>query len=229
MQIKDYISIIYEDRDLVACEKQPTMLTLPAENGEKSLIDYLYGRYEENGEKIELFPLHRLDRLTGGIVVFAKNKATAAALSAVFAEHKNTKEYYAVLEKAPEIERAKLRDMLFADKRANKSYIVDRARRGAKEAVLSYEVKAKTSDGKHELALVNISLHTGRMHQIRAQLSHIGSPVLGDGKYGSRENKCSLALWAYHLSFSYKKREYDFYSYPSVSEYPWSFFENEIK
>ncbi len=229
MQTKDYISIIYEDKDLVACEKQPTILTLPAENGEKSLIDYLYEYYEEKGEKSELFPLHRLDRLTGGVVVFAKNKATAGALSSIFSEHKNIKEYYAVLEKVPENEKAELRNMLYADKRANKSYIVDKARKGAKEAVLSYEIKAKASDGKRELCLANISLQTGRMHQIRAQLSNIGSPILGDGKYGSRENKCSLALWAYHLFFTYKKKAYDFYSYPDVSEYPWSYFESEIK
>lgn len=229
MQIKDYINIIYEDKDLVACEKPPALLTLPSERAEKSLIDFLGEYYREKGDKTELFPLHRLDRLTGGVVVFAKNKATAGTLSTIFAEHKNIKEYYAILEKAPEKDKDERCDMLFADKRANKSYIVDRERKGAKEARLSYEVKTKKSDGKRELVLVNISLHTGRMHQIRAQLSHIGSPILGDGKYGSRENKCSLALWAYHLSFSYKKREYDFYSCPNTSEYPWSLFENEIK
>ena len=173
--------------------------------------------------------MHRLDRQTGGLVVFAKTKRAASELSAIFAEHRNEKDYIAILDGVPQKEEGELRNILFADKRANKSYVVDRERKGAREALLSYKILSSSDYKDRNVSLARITLKTGRMHQIRAQLSHIGTPILGDGKYGSRENGCDVALWSYQLSFSLKDRKYNFFSFPGVCEFPWALFSEEIE
>ncbi|MBE6696349.1 MAG: RluA family pseudouridine synthase [Ruminococcaceae bacterium] len=222
------IEPLYEDASIVLCEKPPIILTLPSEKSEKSLIDYLSDYYAKTGEAQTLYPVHRLDRGTGGLVVFAKTKKAAAELSSVFAEHRNTKEYLAVLDGRPQQTRAELCDILYADKKANKAFVVSRERKGAKEARLFYEILKTKETEKGEISLARIELKTGRMHQIRAQLSHIGNPLTGDGKYGSRNNSCQFALYAFHLKFSLGKKEYEFFSYPDVNMYPYSLFAEEI-
>ncbi len=229
MQIKLDITPLFEDKSIALCEKPPHVLTLPDEKGERGLIDFLSDYYSEKGERTELYPVHRLDRQTGGLVVFAKTKKTASELSAIFAEHRNVKEYIAILDGAPPKDEDELKNILFADKRANKSYVVDRERKGAKEAVLSYTLLAASDYKDRQISLVRVTLKTGRMHQIRAQLSHIGAPLLGDGKYGSKENRCDVALWSYHLAFSLMDREYKFFSFPDICEFPWTLFSEEIE
>ena len=219
---------IYEDASIAVCEKPPMLLTLPSEKKEKSLIDCLSDYYAEMGREQTLYPIHRLDRGTGGLVVFAKTKKAAAELSAVFSEHRNTKEYLALLDGRPQEARAELCDILYADKKANKAFVVSRERKGAKEARLFYDILTTKETEKGEISLARIELKTGRMHQIRAQLSHTGNPLTGDGKYGSRNNSCNFALYAFHLKFSLGKKEYEFFSFPDVSLYPYSLFTDEI-
>ena len=223
------IEPLYEDADIAVCEKPSAILTLPSEKSEKSLIDYLSDYYIGNGKNVTLYPVHRLDRGTGGLVVFAKNKKAAAELSEIFAEHRNIKEYLAILDGRPKEARAELCCILYADKKANKAFVVSKERKGAKEARLAYEILKTVESEKGDISLARIELKTGRMHQIRAQMSHMGTPLLGDGKYGSHNNSCSFALHAFHLKFSLKRKEYEFFSYPDAGVYPYVLFSEEIE
>lgn len=144
----------------------------------------------------EIYPVHRLDQAVGGVMVFAKTAPAAAKLSQAMAEGTLQKEYLAVLERSPERAEGELSDFLFHDRTKNKTYVVSRQRKGVKEAKLAYRVL----DVQNGLCLVRIRLYTGRTHQIRVQFASRGMPLVGDGKYGSRKNAASPALWSYALT-----------------------------
>lgn len=144
----------------------------------------------------EIYPVHRLDQAVGGVMVFAKTAPTAAKLSQAIAGGTLQKEYLAVLERSPERAEGELSDLLFHDRTKNKTYVVSRQRKGVKEAKLAYRVL----DVQNGLCLVRIRLYTGRTHQIRVQFASRGMPLVGDGKYGSRKNAASPALWSYALT-----------------------------
>ena len=144
----------------------------------------------------DIFPVHRLDREVGGVMVYARTKKAAAALSRAVSERQLEKEYLAVVSGCPEPSEGVWRDLLFKDSRKNKSFVVDRPRKGVKEAELSYRVQAQ----KDGMSLVRIRLHTGRSHQIRVQFASRKMPLLGDRKYGSKTDG-PLALWSCRLSF----------------------------
>ena len=143
-----------------------------------------------------IYPVHRLDQAVGGVMVFAKTAPAAAKLSQAMAEGTLQKEYLAVLERSPERAEGELSDFLFHDRTKNKTYVVSRQRKGVKEAKLAYRVL----DVQNGLCLVRIRLYTGRTHQIRVQFASRGMPLVGDGKYGSRKNAASPALWSYALT-----------------------------
>ena len=220
------INILYQDNDMAVCEKPAGLLTLPSESDEKSLLDVLCEQLSTDGKRIQLYPVHRLDRLTAGVVVFAKNKRAAAELSSIFAEHKNEKQYLCIVHGDVQNGSEECTDLIFADKRQNKSYVTDKMRKGVKEARLYYERLAIAAYREKPVSLLRVSLYTGRMHQIRAQLSHRHHPLLGDGKYGSCENSCTTALFAYHVSFFYKGKK-SFTVMPK-NEFPWSLFWDDI-
>ena len=144
----------------------------------------------------EIYPVHRLDQAVGGVMVFAKTAPAAAKLSQAIAGGTLQKEYLAVLERSPERAEGELSDLLFHDRTKNKTYVVSRQRKGVKEAKLAYRVL----DVQNGLCLVRIRLYTGRTHQIRVQFASRGMPLVGDGKYGSRKNAASPALWSYALT-----------------------------
>ena len=144
----------------------------------------------------EIYPVHRLDQAVGGVMVFAKTAPAAAKLSQAIAGGTLQKEYLAVLERSPEQTEGELSDFLFHDRTKNKTYVVSRQRKGVKEAKLAYRVL----DVQNGLCLVRIRLYTGRTHQIRVQFASRGMPLVGDGKYGSRKNAASPALWSYALT-----------------------------
>lgn len=144
----------------------------------------------------EIYPVHRLDQAVGGVMVFAKTAPAAAKLSQAIAGGTLQKEYLAVLERSPEQAEGELSDLLFHDRTKNKTYVVSRQRKGVKEAKLAYRVL----DVQNGLCLVRIRLYTGRTHQIRVQFASRGMPLVGDGKYGSRKNAASPALWSYALT-----------------------------
>ena len=126
----------------------------------------------------EIYPVHRLDQAVGGVMVYARTKQAAAALSRAIQEGRMEKEYLAVLTKPMAEPHGTLRDLLYHDRVKNKTYVVKRKRNGVKEAVLDYETLASGAEG----TLIRVHLHTGRTHQIRVQFAARGCPLAGDGK-----------------------------------------------
>ena len=142
-------------------------------------------------------PCHRLDKAVGGAMLVSTDERKTAFLCNSVKEHKIEKEYICVCEGIfPEDEqRGIMRDILFFDRSRKKSFTVKKARKGTKEASLEYEVleAAEAPDGK-PLSLVRVKLHTGRTHQIRVQFASRRHSLCGDGKYGSHDNGCTVAL-----------------------------------
>ena len=192
MNVKD--CILYEDAAFIAVNKPALLPTQPDLTDDISLLD-LVDNYV--GKKSYL--LHRIDRPTSGVVLFAKNEVAAAQLNQQFQDRKMQKLYLAVVETAPLSVEGDLVHFLIENKEKNKSYIADQTKKEAKRAELHYILRG-SSDRYH---LLEINLKTGRHHQIRAQLAAIGCPIKGDVKYGAqRANpERSIHLHAWKLAF----------------------------
>lgn len=203
------IEILYEDKYLIFAVKPVGVISQQGDG--ENMIDLLG----------DVYPVHRLDRAVGGVMVFAKTRECASKLSALVSQNAMDKEYLAVLCGIPQEESAVLQDLLFKDSSKNKSFVVKRERKGVKKASLEY----KLIQSKENLSLVKIKLHTGRTHQIRVQFSSRKLPLLGDGKYGGKSNKCTVALWSHSLSFThpYTKERIGFTA-PPPDRYPWTLF-----
>lgn len=156
-----------------------------------------------------LFPVHRLDKNVGGVMVYAKNKATAASLSKAIQEGKMVKEYLLKVHGVPS-QSGVLEDLLFKDSRKNKVFVVKRQRAGVKKAKLEY---LRLTEG--EESLIKVRLHTGRSHQIRVQFASRGFPLVGDHKYGSKSSLKEPMLFSHKITFPYKGREVSFEALPS--------------
>ena len=195
------MEILFENRDFAVCIKPVGMdaeQEVPA-----ALREVLDG---------EIFPLHRLDKNVGGVMVYARNKKAAAVLSAVIAKGEMVKEYVALVHGTPPAE-GDWEDLLFKDSRKNKVFVVKRQRAGVKAARLTYRlIKAG------EQSLVHIRLYTGRSHQIRVQFSSRGFPLVGDHKYGSRDEKKEPMLFSCRISFPYRGQDYAFAARPEWCE-----------
>ena len=161
-------------------------------------------------------PVHRLDRNVGGVMVYARHSAAAAALSRLIREGKLAKEYVAAVHGAPPPSGV-LEDLLWKDARKNKVYVVDRLRSGVRKAVLSYTVLSRPEPDR---TLVHIRLQTGRSHQIRVQFSHRGCPLWGDHKYGARDREKAPLLFSCRLSFPWQGEERSFEAWPDWCPVP---------
>lgn len=187
------VSILYEDKDLILCRKPAGMPSQPDPSGQNDLLSALI---HEIGASVGL--VHRLDTPTGGVMVFGRNPQATSRLSQLVQDHNAfQKEYLAVLPSPPTPASGELEDYLFHDQRLNKSFVVDSGRKGCKRAILRYTTLETLEDGR---TLVLVRLLTGRTHQIRVQFASRGLPLLGDGKYGSRQKCPYIALWAYRLT-----------------------------
>jgi len=177
------LDILYLDNHLIAVCKPAGMLTQSDEFGEASLMDMVKGwiktEYKKPG-KVFLGLVHRLDRNVSGVVIFARTSKGASRISEQFRQKTTKKIYRALVEGTPEPQQASLRHYLRKEK-SLKATVFPRATMNAKEALLDYEVIENFAD----TSLIEIRLHTGRFHQIRAQLSVIGHPIVGDKKYGA--------------------------------------------
>ena len=194
------MEILFENRDFVACGKP---VGLDSESQMPAALREVLGG--------EIFPLHRLDKNVGGVMVFARNKKAAAELSAAIAKGEMVKEYVALVHGTPPAE-GDWEDLLFKDSRKNKVFVVKRQRAGVKAARLTYQlIKAG------EQSLVHIRLYTGRSHQIRVQFSSRGFPLVGDHKYGSRDERKEPMLFSRRISFPYKGQAYVFQKEPEWS------------
>ncbi len=186
------MEILYEDKDLIVCIKERGVLSQEGKDGEKTMLSLLSA---ETGSVI--YPVHRLDKEVGGVMVFAKNQRAAASLSAQVTDRTMEKEYITLVEGIPEEKEGNMEDLLFFDRSKNKSFTVKKERRGVKKASLSYRVLNE----KEGLSLVRVKLHTGRTHQIRVQFASRKMPIVGDRRYGSKRESKIIALWSCYISF----------------------------
>ena len=207
------IEILFENRDFAVCIKPVGVASQcdGADDMVKLLTEQL---------KAAVYPIHRLDTAVGGVMVFAKNKKSAASLSKEIAERRFVKTYLAVSEGIPAEQEGRFEDLLFKDSRKNKSYVVKRERKGVRKVSLDYNVLAETD----EKSLVKVRLNTGRSHQIRVQFASRKMPLAGDGKYGSKDNRCTVALWSAEIEFCINKGKFIFESKPDFAAYPWNLF-----
>lgn len=214
--------ILYEDQDILVVYKPAGIATQVAgfmkADVFSELKNYLSMASKERKEPY-LGIIHRLDQPVEGVLVFAKNPASAANLSKQIAQRMLKKEYLAavyVSQKANNPEMGKivtLTDYLLKDGKTNMSRVVSASEKDAKKAMLSYEILSVKESADEKLALLSIQLETGRHHQIRVQCAHAGMPLLGDQKYGSKEsqeysqnqNVKDVALCAHKLTFKHPK------------------------
>ena len=181
------MDFLYTDKDLAICVK-PVGLDSEHQLPEK-IKEQLGG---------EVFPIHRLDANVGGLMVYARTKTAAAALSKAIQDGSLIKEYVALVHGQPP-ESGDWQDLLFKDSRKNKVFVVKKQRSGVKPARLEF---TRLTAG--ETSLMRIRLHTGRSHQIRVQFSSRGFPLVGDHKYGSRAKETAPMLWSCALTFPWK-------------------------
>ena len=191
------MEILFSDRDIVLCIKPVGLdseIQMPA-----ALKETLGG---------EIYPVHRLDKNVGGVMVFARTQAAAASLSKAIQEGKLIKEYVALVHGNPP-ESGDWEDLLWKDSRKNKVFVVKRMRGGVKKARLEF---TRLTSG--EESLVRIRLHTGRSHQIRVQFASRGYPLVGDHKYGARDNVPAPMLFSCKLTFPHKGKILEFEKLP---------------
>lgn len=191
------MTILYSDRDIAVCIK-PVGLDSESEVPEQ-LRESLGG---------EVYPIHRLDKSVGGVMVYARTKQAAAALSKLIQEGRMVKEYIALVHGTPP-ECGDWEDLLWKDDKKNKVFVVKRNRGGVKKARLEYRLLKSGDD-----SLVRVRLHTGRSHQIRVQFSSRGFPLVGDHKYGSRDTRTAPMLFSCCITFPWKDDSLSFEAYP---------------
>lgn len=214
------VPILFEDKYLIAAEKPPGMLS---ENG--GMPQQLQSQCECG----QVYCVHRLDKPVGGVMIFAKDRITAAKLSTLISSHKVKKEYLAVIHGIPEKEADVLHDYLFHDKSTNKTFVVNRPRNGVKEAELEYLLLQSIKNENGIFSLLKITLRTGRSHQIRAQFASRRLPLVGDRRYGSSIHECNIALQAHCLSFVHPITGSEIELIASTpKDVPWSWFKNII-
>lgn len=220
------MKILYEDKYLLVCEKPVGVESQRSSKGGEDMLTLLEKYRAEKGEEAYVGLVHRLDTATGGAMIYSKRADMTGKLSALVQSAEYKKTYLAVVHGAPEVESGEMRDLLFHDKMKNKSYVTDKRRAGVKEAILNYRVlsTAPKEDG-NLYSLVEIELITGRTHQIRVQFASRKMPLVGDGKYGSRDNKTTMALWSNKVEFTHPQTKKNIRAESNPpSCYPWDIF-----
>lgn len=195
--------ILYEDNHLLAFNKLPGQIAQGDKTGDAPLAELLKAYIKERDAKpgnVFCGVIHRLDRPVSGVILFAKTSKALSRMTQLVKERDFSKRYWAVVKNAPAQPVATLEDWLVKDEAHNKSRVVPEGTRGAKLASLDYRVVAVSEGG---YTLLEVDLHTGRHHQIRCQLAHMGSPIKGDLKYGApRSNPDgSISLHAHSVTF----------------------------
>ncbi len=191
------MEILYSDKQIAVCVKPVGMDSerdVPAQ-----LSDQLHGTF---------YPVHRLDQNVGGVMVYARTKQSAAALSSAIQQGTMVKEYVAMVHGTPP-EDGLWEDLLFKDSRKNKVFVVKKQRSGVKAAKLAYHVLQPG-----ETSLVQVRLFTGRSHQIRVQFSSRKYPLVGDHKYGSRAEETMPTLYSCRITFPYQGKTVSYTSVP---------------
>lgn len=184
--------MIYSDEHIVVCVKPARVLSTDEPGGMPELVRQMLGNPDADVRTV-----HRLDRVVSGLMVLARSPAAASELSRQIRDNQFEKEYLAVVHGCPPAASGTMTDLLLRNKQERKTYIVDAPGKGVQEAILEYDVLKTAQD----LSRVRIRLITGRTHQIRAQFSGHGMPLVGDRKYATLDDPCEIALWSYRLAF----------------------------
>lgn len=206
------MELIYVDGDIVVGIKPPRVLSTDEPGGMPELVRQALG-----DEKADVRTVHRLDRVVSGLMVLARTPQAAAELSRQIRDGEFDKEYLAVVHGVP-APQGRLVDLLLRDKRERKTYVVTEPAKGVQEAILDYQVRAVNDS----LSKVSIQLITGRTHQIRAQFSSRGYPLVGDRKYSENDDGCEIALWSHRIEFDHPvSRERMMFQKEPPEVFPW--------
>ena len=206
--------LLYQDADILVVVKPARVLSTDEPGGMPELVRAALG--ESQGD---VRTVHRLERVVSGLMVLARNAQAASELSRQIRDGEFDKEYLAVVHGRPDEAQGRMVDLLQRDKRERKTYVVTEMAKGVQEAILDYQVV----DGVEGMSKVAIQLITGRTHQIRAQFSSRGLPLVGDRKYSLNEADCEIALWSHRIAFCHptSKERMEFTVAPP-NEYPWN-------
>lgn len=219
------MKILYEDKYLIVVEKPVGVESQKSSAGKPDMLSLLSQYRLEKGEDGYIGLVHRLDTATGGAMIYSKREDMTGKLSALVQSGDYKKTYLAVVHGAPDGKSGEMRDLLYHDKTKNKSFVCVKERKGVKEAILNYRTLVSADGEDGEISLVEVELITGRTHQIRVQFASRKMPLVGDGKYGSRDNKASCALWSHKVRFIHPvtKKVIECESSPEGG-YPWDGF-----
>lgn len=222
------LKVLYEDNHIIVVEKPVNIPSQGDKTGDIDMLtiikEYIKEKYNKPGD-VYLGLVHRLDRPTGGVMVFAKTSKAASRLSEQVRDKKMHKKYLCIVDGKMENQTGSMRDFLLKNEKTNTSKVVKEGTKNAKEAILDYEVIKYNEE--INMSVVKVNLHTGRHHQIRVQFASRGHSLSGDQKYGTRGRGKQLALWAYSLSFFHPttKKELIFEDYPEIIG-SWKILEN---
>lgn len=221
------LNVIYEDNHILVVIKPQNIPTQEDSSGDKDMLtlvkEYIKEKYDKPGN-VYVGLVHRLDRPTGGVMVFAKTSKAAARLTEAIKSNEITKTYLTIVNGVPKVKKQKLVNYLKKNEKTNIVSVVGPAVSGAKYAELNYE----TLSSLNGTSLLSVNLITGRSHQIRAQLSHMGNHIYNDFKYGSK-TKGNLMLWAYKLVLLHPttKQKMTFTVFPELVG-AWKTYENTL-
>ena len=221
------LNILYEDNHIIVVEKQPGILSQADKTNDVDMLTiikkYLKEKYNKPGN-VYLGLVHRLDRMVGGVMVFAKTSKAASRLSEQIRNKSFKKEYMCIVKGILDIKEGHLENYLVKDNKTNKSSVTTSLL--GKLSILDYKVYKENKN--RNLSLLKIDLKTGRHHQIRVQLSNLGYPIYGDIKYNREANTDELYLYAYKLSFYHPTTK----EYLTFTNYPknnlWDIMINEL-
>ena len=209
MARKQHVNVIYEDNHILVAEKPVNIVSQADSTKDLDFLNicknYIKNKYNKPGN-VYLGLIHRLDRPVAGLMVFAKSSKAASRLSDQMRQRKIDKKYIAILQGTLNTIEDQLVSYIKKNPIKNISTVKTRSFEGAKKAILNY--KLIRMEGRH--SIVEVKLETGRPHQIRAQFSHIGHPILGDRKYGAKKefnNNKGIALYSTHLSFKHPVKD----------------------
>ena len=224
------IEVLYEDNHVIVVNKKPSDIVQGDKTGDITLPDlikeYLKEKYDKPGN-VFCGVVHRLDRPTSGVVVFAKTSKALSRLNEQFREKETNKIYWAVVENKPQKNTSRLENFLRKNEKQNKSYVVNDEAKDAKKAILNYKLLC-SSDKYH---LLEVTLETGRHHQIRTQLANIGCIIKGDLKYGAKRSNPdnSIHLHARQLTFTHPTtKELITVVAPVTKDALWQWFQEKI-
>ena len=221
--MQDNVKVLYKDKNVIVINKPVGMPSQSDPTGDTDAMTATSAQLRAAGERADLWLVHRLDRAVGGLLMFARNKRSAAELSRIVRDGELVKKYLAVCHGIADA--GEYRDLLFKDSATGKAYVVKTERSGAKMAILEAERLEQTEDR----SLMSVTLGTGRFHQIRVQFASRGHSLVGDKKYGSRDAlRRTPCLFSSALSFELFGKKISVSDIPPIGEYPWSLFDSEL-